>query len=479
MSDSPKGPSFRHQLVVYLPLWVEEGLINEAQAQAIAKHHSLGDLAPQAPRSFSTYVLITGAVLLGLGLISFVAANWALIPEGMRCLGALLLMVGFQWAGVRASRQEGAQGKSTAYLMVGHLLVGANIGLLAQWFQIDGDGWGLFLGWSLACAASAIALRHPMLGALGSVLWLSAYTNAPQELWWAFLAASALLWVPLGRWLPSAGALWLSVAASLVGALAIAGEVGPLPFTATLVAATLGWWSFEILYSLRAGASHVVRQRLAGQGEGAAALKGRASILAPLVMLTAMQIHTWEDFWKSHESHSWAAATPGNATVLGLGILACLGLWAWVYPRSPDRRVHLGFFTAGLMALLLEASRQDWTPFAHVVLANLSLIALSLGLAAVGLWREERGWFWLGFLSFAILVICRFFEYTEGLMVKAAVFSAWGAVLMLGGRWAEKRFHQAQTAKASGPEAGPPPAPDAPSPPRPGAGPSPTEEAGQ
>lgn len=443
---SQQAPTFREHLVTYLPHWVGEGLITQAQAEAIARHHNLAGLKPAEPRSFASYVLVAGGVLLGLGLISFVAANWAAIPDWLRCLGALLLMVGFQVAGLRDLPKGDRQGRSLAFLLVGHLLIGATMGLLAQWFQVGGDGWGLFAGWAVAVGASALALRHAPLGILASILWLTAFQNAPGHLTWAFTASCALLVVPLGLWLPSGFAFFLGAVATVAGGLFLAGKGGVLGFSVAWLALALGLWGHELLgQGVGPGGRWAAFWRPEPLG-GDAPLPGTAA-LGPLALLGLLQAQGWLDFWKESGEAPWEHLGRGDWAVVVPLCLLGLALWAQAGRTRPDGRIHCGFFALALWALGLELARGAIGVELQTVLGNVGLAAGSLGLAAVGLWRQQRAWFWLGFASFAVMVCSRFFEYTDGLMIKAAVFSAWGILLMVGGAWAEKRFHQAAAAR--------------------------------
>lgn len=445
---SQRAPTFREHLVTYLPHWVGEGLISQAQADAIAKHHGLHELKAAEPRSFASYVLVAGGVLLGLGLISFVAANWAAIPDWLRCLGAMILMVGFQVAGLRDLPKGDRQGRSQAFLLVGHLMVGATMGLLAQWFQVGGDGWGLFAGWAVAVGASAVALRHAPLGIMAAILWLTAFQNAPSELFTPFTASCLLLLVPLGLWLPSGFVFFLGASASVVGGLYLAGKGGVLAFCVAWVALCLGFWGHELL-SQAARAGQRWRAFWApeplGGGQG---LPGSAA-LGPLALLGLLQVQGWLDFWKEADRQPWEKLSGGDWALLAPMCLLGLLLWAQSGRTRPDARIHYGFFAFALWALALEAGRGALAPEWSTVLGNGGLALGSLGLAAVGLWRQQRAWFWLGFASFAVMVCSRFLEYTDGLMIKAAVFSAWGLILMVGGAWAEKRFHRAAEARAT------------------------------
>jgi len=169
-SPRPPYPSerFRRQLADLLNTWVEQGLIEPAQRDRLREYYQLESLQRSAEGRFAL-VLLLGAVLVGLGVISFVAANWAAIPRWVRAWGCLALMVGLQVAGFQVW-QQGSRRLGSALLIAGELTLGACIGLMAQWVQLGGSAAGLFWAWGMGSLAMAYSLRHSPSGVLACVL---------------------------------------------------------------------------------------------------------------------------------------------------------------------------------------------------------------------------------------------------------------------------------------------------------------------
>ncbi|NJK71978.1 MAG: DUF2157 domain-containing protein [Synechococcaceae cyanobacterium SM2_3_60] len=157
---------FRQQLARELPQWQERGWLNPEQVETLRDHYRLDNLTPS--NRFATILAIIGSVLVGLGLISLVAANWAYISPGFRAIATLLLMAGCTGGGFVGLRQ--GQRWGTILLLIGQFAVGGSIGLMAQWFQISGDPAGLFLAWGLSVLAMAVCLRHSLLATLAIFL---------------------------------------------------------------------------------------------------------------------------------------------------------------------------------------------------------------------------------------------------------------------------------------------------------------------
>ncbi len=148
-------------------------------------------------------LLLLGAVLVGLGVISFVAANWDAIPRWARALGSLALALGLQGAGFRL-RQQGSPRLGSALLIAGELSLGAAVGLTAQWVQIGGSPAGLFLAWGLGSLAMAYGLRHTPSGILACLLFALAGITTLWEEGIGSALDPLYPWLALGLLLPLA-----------------------------------------------------------------------------------------------------------------------------------------------------------------------------------------------------------------------------------------------------------------------------------
>ena len=72
--------------------WVDEGLISEGQRSAILESYVVTKRLPAV-------VLALGVVMIGIGLLSFIAANWDVLPPWLK----IAVIVGFYFASVAAA----------------------------------------------------------------------------------------------------------------------------------------------------------------------------------------------------------------------------------------------------------------------------------------------------------------------------------------------------------------------------------------
>ena len=84
-SGDPGGSGFVERLAVELRHWEREGLITGEQALAIASRYRSGGSARPSQRAHARLVSILavfGAILVGLGIVLFFAANWDQNTQG-------------------------------------------------------------------------------------------------------------------------------------------------------------------------------------------------------------------------------------------------------------------------------------------------------------------------------------------------------------------------------------------------------------
>ncbi|WP_281888872.1 DUF2157 domain-containing protein [Paenibacillus sp. YYML68] len=145
------------------PIWVEKGIVTREQADAIvALYVGRGSMLGVLP--------LLGSVLVGLGILSFVAANWQEIPQLVRLLFIAAVMVGF-YAGGESFVRSGQQKLGIALIGLGVISFGAGIILIGQMFHMVAYDATSFILWASAGAAAAYLYKSRYLYILSIALF--------------------------------------------------------------------------------------------------------------------------------------------------------------------------------------------------------------------------------------------------------------------------------------------------------------------
>ncbi len=177
------------------------------------QRRQLFDLAglTQPPPQLGTIVLkgtaLLGAILCGLGLVFWVAANW----DGMaRSHKFILLEVLFGAACLGALLRAGAR---VPLALTAFLAMGGLFALFGQTYQTGADPWQLFALWAALGLPLCLSVRHDALWSAWVLVAMTALTLWGQAAGGSFWnAQSASIDVRLAAW---AGAAALAVAMAL------------------------------------------------------------------------------------------------------------------------------------------------------------------------------------------------------------------------------------------------------------------------
>lgn len=198
-----RPPFYVTQLKRDLDTWISQGLVpaenRDRILQSIGGNSTAGRL--------ETIIAVFGAILIGAGALSFVGANWSEMTKAAR----LFVLFGGMWLsyGVAAWFYRSGRGLiAEAFILLGVLLFGANIWLVAQTYNINSHYPDGTLLWAVGALAAALIVRsRASLGAalaIGS-LWTWQETmdyhevlHLPFLVLWAACAANAawLSWRP-------------------------------------------------------------------------------------------------------------------------------------------------------------------------------------------------------------------------------------------------------------------------------------------
>lgn len=387
-----------------LGLWLSEGLLDAEQASRLQ-----GSLdAREEPERASRFVWLLAsiaAVLIGGGLLLFIASQWDQSSPERRLL--LLLAIYFLSVGGAAlADQQRLRTTATGLWFLSSILVGVNIFLTGQVFNLPLNYWQGTLLWMIAALAMGWASPAPAQGwlvvplAVLTLGWISTPSSEFYEQWeFLFGAGGIRPFLPvIGLTLVAVSILvagrpfeWLSVPARVTGALLIA---------VPIVISTFHPVAFAFVFQIDVRVFHLlllgscmalvaivaVRQtnRLLGLSFAAVG----ALLLVILPQVSARNINELD----SSDTTSWLAESFGRSELL-FGAYNALVLALGIATVAAGQRfgiramVNGGFGVVGVLLLAIYVGRiagELPTSFA-VILGGLLLLG-----GAVFLERKRR-----------------------------------------------------------------------------------------
>lgn len=153
-----------------LQVWEQQGLINGDQYEAILTFEQGGN---QNNNWWLYSLLILGSAIIGLGIISLIAANWIQIPDSIKLGIDFGLLISL--AGVIFWYQQQTKHLISDTLIVAFIILClASIGLIAQIYHINGRWYHAILLWSMITLPIVLFARHVFV----HFLWVSLFINA-------------------------------------------------------------------------------------------------------------------------------------------------------------------------------------------------------------------------------------------------------------------------------------------------------------
>lgn len=150
-----------------LSRWLEEGLMDEQLALTLRQRYKLD-------RNWGRFVLSgIGAVLFGLGVILMFAYNWEAMHKFTKLGVIFTALIAAHGAAIWLRRSAGGVGFNSESLhLLGSMLFGAGIWLIAQIYHIEEHFPNAFFVWSMGALLLAWALPSLMQALLACVLIL-------------------------------------------------------------------------------------------------------------------------------------------------------------------------------------------------------------------------------------------------------------------------------------------------------------------
>ena len=481
--------TFRRQLRQESEKWWAEGLINSEFYETLAERYQFNTLEQDASSRFTVILIGLGSILLGLGVITFVAANWQEWSRAFRVVLLLSLFVGVNAAGFylwrRPAHQRGFQKLGHGLLLLGALILGANMALISQMFHQSGNFYELLLVWGLGVVAMAYSLRLPSLGVVSLILvgwgyclgwgsWsLGQDFSVSQVIVRHMPLIASLVFVPLAYWCRSRvifalGAILVSgslifnlrpLAGWAYGHVLSAGWIAAIAFAlppALLWSYDRGMWLWlRRMRSASVGTMSESRSELRSELRSTSSsdpFQPIARSLAIWCLGIVFYVFAFYWLWNTSESdyyplYQWNWEPLIDATILaifaGLGWMQ-LRSHVWRSVRVQEKAVNTGMVASMILTtsiLFIVHFESNGIPGFATFSFNVMLFLLAIGLIRDGLALGMRHTFWGGMVLLVLGIVSRMLEYNTGLLLKSIVFILCGVGVILSGLWFERRIH--------------------------------------
>jgi len=433
--DPNKAPaSFRKRLKLLLPLWQEQGFVSPEQGTRLSEFYQLHQIKTENTQLLLSIIYTIGSVLIGVGVISFVAAHWNEIGRPVKVAMLFAAMLSAHGLGFYFWFVNGNYPKlGHALILLGTLMFGANIGLMAQIFHISGGAGRMFGIWAIGAAAVAYAVRsipNATVAIVMSFVYFIFFGRiwwwGPENMTWWYPVVAAVVLLPLvylcnSRWL-----LWLVMINLAISSCFSFGEygefLGAYMMTVGLAASFLGVGVFS--QSSRSF-QHFSRHYMNA---------GAALILFFVYLISFGDL--------AEEIQEAGRLFSQDALVAAIAGCVYVVFYVAVFGVS----VGLNFKTISdpLTVLLLGAGGLVMgvigliSPLSGWVLTNVLLIVIAASMIRASFSEEDRRKFWCGAVVLGAVIIGRTLEFETGLLIKAIAFTGSGIGVIVGGVLFEK-----------------------------------------
>lgn len=378
--------------------WLREGTITKEQAEKM-----LRDTSQYKKEQSSNKLIIAlstiGAILLGIGVILFIASNWQQMPNIVKVLILLGSTASSYYGGYVLRYQRQTLVKVGASLIfLGALLFGATIFLIAQMYHINSNSHSLILIWLIGIVPLVYALKTEPIAGLASLLFfiwigLFVFRNMSFESASRDFFGLPVLYLISGILLFGIGGLHylLDELKSIARIYRIAGiKISMLALFLLTFRFFSGYYGeFNIREGLEFSSQFTT-----------------GFVFFSILAIVFMTINLFFNSTKSH--------TPILEGSIGLG-LSALALIFFFYPATTN---------------------------IYVVLFNLILIGLILTILFIGYNREDMKLVNIGMAYLWILVVVRYCDFFWRLLPRSIFFMVGGFILVLGSVALERKRRQ-------------------------------------
>lgn len=441
MVDKRKVPSsFRKYLKAELGFWQNENIINGDQAGKISEVYQLESISRESANTLLWVIYIIASSLIGIGVISFVAAHWGDISATVKIAMLVGSMLACHIVGFYLWQIDGRCKKlGHTLVFLGTLIFGASIGLIAQIFHIRSNPSNGFWAWAIGAIIMGYLLQSTPNIVIAIVTSFIGFVVGMDEIFrWGdykpldlYPIIAAVVFLPYVCRNRSGFAFYLTMLAITISTIIIStshygGEF--LGFNLSVVATGLLMMGIGFI-------SHISKnfKKFAGiYYIGALFICVSVFLITFVGMANEIKMFFPYQSWKTF---FWIL--PGISSLI-LGLL----FYVRALLKSEKNKsivINIVLLVAALIHIFtLLTGFGDETAITTLVISN----AIFVFIAVILIWQSfalsERGSFWIGVIMITMIIVSRSLEYDTGLIFKSIAFLTCGVALMASGILFEK-----------------------------------------
>ena len=372
-------------------LWRESGLITDDQSESIINFEAAPEDPIRLGIRFSRLIVVLstlGAILIGAGIISFIAANW----QGIPVIAKLALLIGGQtatyWVAYQFQFVRGYPRVGGAIMFAGAAWFGANVFLVAQSYHLSTDNPDLLIWWFIGVLPLAYIAKSKAITVMAVGIFV-------------------------------VGISWKTASET-------DNSVSGLLVTAILLFAGAAIYSIGLAHLQRASTKFFAAPYLVG---------------GALLTIVVTYMFTFDEVVKDYSRNSSVNISEMSGGYIALAaIVSVITLVSLVmtnrtsirFEKRPSARLlEPAIITLTVIAGWFIAIHTFESAALYVVVFNLLLVIQILGIIALGVINKREAFVNIGIVFFVIDLSTRYIELTVDMLDTSLAFIV-GGLLLLG-----------------------------------------------
>lgn len=456
---------FKQQLKQEAEQWRIEGLIDQKIYDILAQRYQFVNLANSSNDRFTAIIITFGCILLGLAVITFVAANWQVWSKPIKVtilISSFFIsnIAGFYIWQKAITNWQSRLGQGL--LLISSLILGANIGLMSQMFHQTGALYELYLIWGFAVLLMAYGLSLTSLGIVAIILvsigyfsGLNWFSNRDINYLIQFIPLLVIcFFIPLAYRCRSPWLFFLTSCLTIVSfninCLSNIGTISaPLKGFLFAIAFSIPlafFWSYQdkpklFNFNITASFNNLTFTNLSR----------KITVLYLSLILYIFSFNWWWQYYPNQQENLMSR-WDYFSLLLQIFLFTIVAIYWW-YKLGKRQNINASWrldshsFYMGtviiIISLLISLNvNYNLVGSIGTVIFNGLLFFLALTLIRQALKSEQRLGYWSGICLLSLQVFSRMFEYNTGLLTKAIVLFACGLSVIIAGIWFEKNVAQ-------------------------------------